>query len=84
MANLKYARVDINFWSPYVHATHENLFYSALKQLRADVDIEVLVCWTKDESVPDDQVLPFVLRRGVNFHEENDGWYSVDGEYTEK
>ena len=78
MVSLEHARVDINFWAPYVHASHEDLFYSALKRVQAHVKIEVFVCWMKDLSVPDDQVLPFVLERGVDFREGSDGWYSVD------
>lgn len=76
LVHLKQLRIDVIFMAHYVDATHENVFYDALKCLGEGVKVEVRVPWRRDEySVPEGQVLPFHLTREVTFQETTNGWF---------
>jgi hypothetical protein len=40
-------------WALYIHANHEEIFFSPMKNLRDLVKVEVRVSWAKHASVPE-------------------------------
>lgn len=77
---LKHARADIFIRAPYIHVKYEDLFFSPLKDLRDLVKVEVHVPWAKHLSVPEGKTWPFIVRRDMVYHEESDGYFSLDAE----
>ena len=80
MEGLKLAKVDISIRAPYIHAEDEDLFFSAMKDLRDSVKVEVRVDWEKHFSVPEGKTWPFVVRRDMVYHEKSDGCFSLDAD----
>jgi len=80
MTGLKHARVDVYIWAPYIHAEQEEIFFAPLKGLRDAVEVEVRVNWEKHMSVPEGKLWPFVVRRDMVYHEESDGYFTLNDE----
>jgi hypothetical protein len=80
--SLKRVRVDIFVYAMGMHADHEKIFFTPLDGLRAEVDAEVYVTWAKDDYLPERRVWPFSLRRHMDLHEEIDGSFRLEGEWT--
>tara|TARA_R110002003_G_scaffold112_19_gene9742 strand:+ start:10092 stop:10376 length:285 start_codon:yes stop_codon:yes gene_type:complete len=75
---LAQATVDIFLvWALYIHADHEEIFFSPLKDLRDLVKVEVRVSWAKHASVPEGKTWPFIGRDMV-YYEESGGNFSLD------
>ena len=80
MKGLKHARADFFICVPYVHAEQEEIFFSPLKCLRDGVEVEVRANWEKHISVPEGMTWAFVVRRDMVYHEESDGFFTLDAE----
>ncbi|KAH8693462.1 hypothetical protein GQ44DRAFT_765196 [Phaeosphaeriaceae sp. PMI808] len=83
MKGLAHVRVDIHRYTrdPRVHAYDEEFYFSPLKNLPDQVELEVRVSWMKHNSVPpDEEMWPFMIKRDMVYHEENNGTFSLDDE----
>ena len=68
MKGLKYVRVDMVIYAPYVKAAYEELLFSPLAAVQGVEEIEACVSWEEyDQADEEDggRVWPFTVRRGV-------------------
>jgi hypothetical protein len=74
---LKHVKVDLFVITMAMHDGHEDVFFTPLKGLRNDIEVDLRVSWQMNPPVGED-VWPFEVKRDAKYCEEIGGSFRLD------